>query len=469
MQDLEQISRLRRTMRRLALAVAVVTAVSIPLGFFVVSYTDQGRDLEHHGVLTSERLAQYAYSHGATWSYARERLAETMAATQSSHEDIHQVAHLPDGREVAQFGNLPAWPRLSRIAVASSFGGQVATVTVSSSLRPLLLQTALVALFALLLGGTTYVALHRLPLRALDETLGQLQVSLKTVEAHATETSYAYEELKRQHRLIEETTHELMKARDQAQTADQTKSAFLATMSHELRTPLNAIIGFSEMLTQEVFGPLSNDRYREYCGSIGESGHHLLAIINDVLDISKMEAGKLQLYFEEVDLQQLLDGSCRLVRPKVYEAGVELKLLACEPPLEPITADAVKLKQIVLNLLSNALKFTPPGGEIALGYGRTPEGGVYIRVTDSGIGMTEEEVAVALQPFQQVDNTHTRKYEGTGLGLPLAKGLAEQHGGKLEVESQPGRGTSVTIYLPVEQENSGPFQSELPEPRRANA
>ncbi len=435
-------------MRRLAFAVALATAVSIPLGFFLVSFGNQGDNLLDHAQTSAERLAQYAYVQGDAWVYSRERLADLVADTQTRGSLMHQLVTSAGGQEVVEHGNRPSWPRRSLSSTILVNGESVGQVTVSATFLPLLLSTALVALFALALGGSAFVAMHLLPLRALDQTLAKLQTSFATIEAHATETTYAYEELKRQHRLVEETTQELMKARDQALAADRTKSAFLATMSHELRTPLNAIIGFSEILSGEVFGPLGSERYRDYSSSIGESGHHLLSVINDVLDISKIEAGKLELHFEELDLWGLLSDCCRLVRPTVEESAVKLELVPLETPLPELSADPVKLKQIVLNLLSNALKFTQRGGKITIDLGVIPGEGAYFSVTDTGIGMSEAELAVALEPFQQVDNGHTRKYQGTGLGLPLAKGLVEQHKGRMEVASKSGEGTVATVFLP---------------------
>ncbi len=447
--DLNQIERLRRTMRRLALIVALATGLSIPLGFFTISFHDLIEDMEHHADMAGEQVSEYAYAHGATWSYGGERLQEIIAHGRTLHGDLYQAVSLPDGQPITHHGHPPSWPSASISHYVVVASGVIATISVSKSLLPLFLHTGLVAIFALILGGSVYGVMHLLPLRALDRTLAQLQDSLKSIEAHATETTYAYDELKRQHRLVEETTQELMRARDQAETADRTKSAFLATMSHELRTPLNAIIGFSEMLTQEVFGPLGSTRYKDYCQSICESGRHLLSVINDVLDISKIEAGKLELHCEEVDLPELLEFCARLVRSKVLEGGVELEVVPTREALPVISADPVKLKQVVLNLLSNALKFTPQGGKVSLAASTGGDNGVTLRVSDTGIGMTEEELEVALQPFQQVDNSHTRKYEGTGLGLPLAKGLVEQHGGVLNIESQSGRGTCVSIWLPL--------------------
>ncbi|NIA71878.1 HAMP domain-containing histidine kinase [Pelagibius litoralis] len=449
MHDRDQIGRLRYIMHRLAIIISLVTMVSLPLGYAVVSGSSQGDELHHHAEISAEQLAQYIYVHGAVWPYARERLSEIIAATQLRNTNLCQTVTLPDGREVVQYGMPPGQPVQSRSAGIVVNGVQVGTVTVESSLKPLLFRTMMVAFFGLLLGASVYVAMHLLPLSTLDKALDALQESHKRIEAHATETDYAYGELKRQYRLVEETTQELMRARDQALSADRAKSAFLATMSHELRTPLNAIIGFSEIMSNEMFGPLGDRRYREYCKSTRDSGLHLLAVINDVLDISKIEAGKLDLHCEELELRELLEDSCRLVRGKVEDVGVALELVSPAVSLPVVWVDPVKVKQIVLNLLSNALKFTAPGGKIVITTGALCDEGVYFAVTDTGIGMDEAEVALALQPFRQVDNGHARKYEGTGLGLPLAKGLVEQHGGRLEIESNPGQGTAVTVILPV--------------------
>ncbi|GAB4394222.1 MAG: hypothetical protein Tsb0032_17380 [Kiloniellaceae bacterium] len=456
MYNLEQINRLRLLMRRLTLVLSLTICLAVPVTYFLVSYGHQAEDIRARASVAADHLATYAYAHGPAWIYAEERLEEIIAETQVPGHPLYQVLLQPDGREIVHHAEDPGWPSHSECLDVVVAGQTVAMMWATMSMIPLLQHTALAALLAFLLGGSVYLFMHRLPLRVLEQTLVQLQQSLEAIEAHATETTYAYEELKRQHRLVEETTQELMRARDQAEAADRTKSAFLATMSHELRTPLNAIIGFSEMMTQEVFGPLGNARYHDYCGTIGDSGRHLLAVINDVLDISKVEAGKLQLHFEEVDLQDLLEDCRRLVRAKVLEEGVELTVFPAAESLPKLWADPVKLKQIVLNLLSNALKFTGCGGRITLRTVCVDGEGVYLSVADSGIGMTEEEVAVALQPFQQVDNALTRKFEGTGLGLPLAKALAERHGGGLEVRSRPGEGTVVTVFLPERRSLSAP-------------
>jgi PAS domain S-box-containing protein len=240
---------------------------------------------------------------------------------------------------------------------------------------------------------------------------------------------------------------ELRQSKEAAVFANRAKSEFLANMSHELRTPLNAIIGFSEVIAKELFGPVGNRQYAEYARDVRSSGEHLLQIINDLLDLSKLEAGKQDLHETEIGLPELVEASLRLIGERATAADVAI---AVELPagLPIVFADERLLKQILVNLLSNAVKFTPRGGRIAVRAATTPAGGVALTVADTGIGMSAAEIKVALSPFGQVDGTLARKHQGTGLGLPLARSLAELHGGTLTVESEPGTGTAVTVTLP---------------------
>ncbi len=238
----------------------------------------------------------------------------------------------------------------------------------------------------------------------------------------------------------------LRHSKEQAETASRAKSEFLANMSHELRTPLNAILGFAEIIRDRLLGPVA-DRYAEYAQDIHSSGTHLLGIINDILDLSKVEAGRIDLVEEIVDVQGIVRSVVLLLRERVATAELALKVELPDPVLL-IRADERKLKQVLMNLLSNAVKFTPPGGEIRVGVRVESERGLVIEVRDNGIGIAAEDIARALSPFGQVDSRLSRRYEGTGLGLPLARALTELHGGVLELDSAPGRGTAVRIVLP---------------------
>lgn len=238
----------------------------------------------------------------------------------------------------------------------------------------------------------------------------------------------------------------LEQARNQALEASRAKSDFLAHISHELRTPLNAVIGYSEAMASEIFGPLGSERYREYCQHIRDSGLHLLSLITNILDLSKVEAGQLVMRAEKCDLIELSRSAIRLVDHLSYEQGVRVSFSSTEDSL-PFQGDPRAIKQILVNLLSNALKFTQPPGRVTLQLGLEGEEGSLL-VIDEGIGMTEEEVEVALLPFRQVENPLNRRVEGSGLGLSLVKALAEAHGGSLHIESRPKVGTRAEVRLP---------------------
>ncbi len=241
---------------------------------------------------------------------------------------------------------------------------------------------------------------------------------------------------------------DLRHARDEAELASRSKTEFLANMSHELRTPLNAVIGFSDILAGELFGQLGDHRYRDYARDIRESGLHLLKLINDVLDVAKIEHGHVEIEDEVVDVSAALESCARLVRERAAAASVSLTVKH-HPALPLLRADSRRLKQILINLLSNAIKFTHQGGSVTL-EAVADERGHRISVSDTGIGIAPEDMATALRPFGQIDSSLARKYQGTGLGLPLSKAMAELHGGGLELLSTPGRGTTATVWLPPE-------------------
>jgi PAS domain S-box-containing protein len=235
----------------------------------------------------------------------------------------------------------------------------------------------------------------------------------------------------------------------QAETANRAKSEFLANMSHELRTPLNAIIGCSEAMQSEFLGPLGNERYQEYVEDIRSSGNHLLQIINDLLDLSKIEAGKLELDEQRVDINELVESSLKIIRERAERGGITTEISLAAPPPH-LWADERTCKQVLFNLLSNAVKFTETGGTITVSTELEPDGRCVVRVRDTGIGIPEEDLEKILEPFTQVEASLVRNHEGTGLGLPLTKAIVEMHGGEMTVESAVGVGTSVSVHFPAE-------------------
>jgi len=242
----------------------------------------------------------------------------------------------------------------------------------------------------------------------------------------------------------------LEKARDAAESANRAKSQFLANISHELRTPLNAIIGFSSILMNQLFGTLGDPKYLEYAKDINDSGAHLLDIINDILDLSKAEAGKLTLAYEEVHIGKAINKSITILTDRATKGNITI---TTDVPkmLPPLAVDRLRFIQILLNILSNAVKFTEPGGKVHIAV-CTDEGNpaqFIITVEDTGIGMSQEDIDKAFQSFGQVDSGLNRKYEGTGLGLPLTKKLMELHHGAISIKSTLGKGTLVTLALPA--------------------
>ena len=240
---------------------------------------------------------------------------------------------------------------------------------------------------------------------------------------------------------------DLIDAKEAAEASSRAKTDFLANMSHELRTPLNAIIGFSEVIEKEMFGALDNEQYRDYAASIHRSGTHLLDIISDILDLAKIEANRIVLDDEHIDVPDVLAMCATLVARRAEEAGVRVRIeTAADLPL--LRGDELRVKQVVLNLLSNAVKFSPDAGEVVITATSVRDGGIEIAIADTGCGMSTEQIELAMQPFRQIDGLVARKNEGTGLGLPLACRWMRLHGGTVRIDSKPGVGTTARALFP---------------------
>ena len=244
------------------------------------------------------------------------------------------------------------------------------------------------------------------------------------------------------------STEEALRKRYEAEAANSAKTAFLANMSHELRTPLNAILGFSDIIAQQALGPEARDRYSEYARDIHSSGAHLLSLINDLLDVAKIEAGKMEIDPRPLDAEALIETVERLMQPRA-RARHQVLRHAVERDLPLVVADERAVRQILLNLVSNAVKFTPEGGDIAIACCRTGSEGITFSVSDNGPGIAPDKAERVFQPFSQIDNRYGRQSGGTGLGLALVRGLAELHGGRAWIESTVGEGTTVNVYFPL--------------------
>ena len=291
-------------------------------------------------------------------------------------------------------------------------------------------------------GGYVSVGTDITTLKLHEEKLMQ---SEKRLMATVSDLRQSQQTLEYQTEQLADLAEKYAEEKTRAEDANQAKSKFLANMSHELRTPLNAIIGFSEIMESGMFGALGADKYHEYCRDIRHSGHFLLEVINDILDMSKIEAGRMKLDLEDIELDRILTEAMRVVSSRAEDKRVELS--AEIVPSLFFKADRRAFKQIALNLLSNAVKFTPEGGRVTVG-GRLSGGAITVAIRDTGIGIEKEALKKLGRPFEQVESQLTKSHQGSGLGLAIAKSLVELHGGAMRIRSAPGKGTLVVVRLP---------------------
>ena len=335
--------------------------------------------------------------------------------------------------------NYPHMP--SMVAVTWPMGLAIAAALV---IRGDMEYVGLAAFFLVSTAAATYFATR------MNTTLTEMLLSRQERIMLTADLSARNAELAQANARLGAVNAQLQETQAMAEAANKAKSEFLSNMSHELRTPLNAIIGFSEIIKDQAFGAVSQPRYVEYANDIYESGRSLLQLINDILDLSKVEAGRMELQRTFIDVADALSRCMRLIKERASKSRVQLET-AFDPSVPLLFADEVRLRQIGLNLLSNAVKFTPAGGKIKVSTSVDQSGAIAIAVSDTGIGMSPADIKIALERFGQAASSLSRPYEGTGLGLPLTKAMVDLHGGHLDITSAPGKGTTVTVTFPPQQ------------------
>ncbi|MEO9901849.1 HAMP domain-containing sensor histidine kinase [Nisaea sp.] len=438
--------RLIALIEKLTIVLAIVIALVPLLVFAFLDYRKLKEVAEYKASISANTVARYAYRNGARWKYAGHRLPEFLER-ETPDDETHQTLLDINGDILAQAGPETLRPTLKTTVPVMESGRTVAYVTISVSLNKVILDIATFSFFTIGIAALFYVFLRSVPLRALRRYARSLE-----------DTEFS---LRRQVKLTQKALNTANEQRFQAESAGHAKSEFLTHMSHELRTPLNAIIGFSDLISGGYLGDLPA-KYREYADDINMSGKHLLELVNEILDMAKIENGQQKLILSPTSGVALASECIRLMTDLASRKKMDISLIQSETELEPTMLDRIRVRQILINLLSNAIKFTPDGGSVTCEIKYTFDDRLTFIIRDTGVGMTENEIKVALKPFQQVERNASLAAQGTGLGLPLAEALTRLHDGNFDIHSQPGVGTRVTVSFPRDLQNENSANLNAP-------
>lgn len=446
-----------------AILALLVVGTAVVAGALAFTMRDLGRraSAEHHDVLW------FVYRGNIELQRAERRLHQAMDNEPGLTVDDLQVQidialSRQEGLDIVLAGTLGRGdPQIEQILGAYRRAGRAVDAILATpspaladtarrldrALQPLLMEADTVLLRVRATSTARWQAEQRNLVAAIGRIGLAALVLVVALLAFAALVLHQSRRLERQRAQLEALSHHLRAAKDAAENASTAKSAFLANMSHELRTPLNAVIGFSEIMHGELFGPMGNARYREYAGDITASAHHLLNLVNDLLDHSRIEAGRYELSEEALDLYEVANAALRLVEGRAKDLGVDL-VLDTTPRLPLLFADRRAVQQIMINLLTNAVKFTPRGGRVTLRLALGADNQLSVAVADTGVGIAAENVPRVLEPFTQIESPLSKTHQGTGLGLPIVNALTVLHGGKLSIDSEIGRGSTFTVAFP---------------------
>lgn len=417
--------------------------IMFPAIYYFTASTGLKSELDTEVFINASLYSRIISREAGLWKYRLLKMDETLFVTATEIKELRRILDL-NGNILFEKNDSPPPPLLTRTQNLYDMDRIVGRLEISHSLRPILNRTIIFGIAGLAFAALFIISFNLVPLKAIKEYMNFIQNYNKQLES-----------------AVKERTQELQIAKDVAVNASRAKSDFLANMSHELRTPLNSIIGFSELMRSGMTGPLS-EKHGDFLNDIWESGKHLLRLINDVLDLSKIEAGRMVLEPGEFDVKKFLEECLGMFKEKAFRHGIKLSADITDDTGK-LVADEMKIKQVLVNLLGNALKFTPDGGSVRVAIGQVKNSRllplnseldgnfVEISVADTGIGIAQEDMDRLFQPFQQLAAITTKKHEGTGLGLYLSKKFVELHGGRIWAESEEGKGSIFYFTIPMNQ------------------